>query len=371
MHATRQIYLPTEIVVQIVSFVAADGSCRQQSLHACCLVSHQWYSAAITLLYEKPQVASGRAFKKFTDTISPPIGVRRSKLNLGSLVHRLDLSGLVHHSSNSLTARLLGRVKENLEVFIAPRVSFSLPALSKCVNIRTLDLSLVGDPIPFTNLHQAINQLRKLVTLRLPRSTILTVPESSTIEWPPLLHRLQLSGRFNPLVMPTFTWPPSLTSLSLKNCSDLSVSNLGSLMSSPRLNHSLQQLTISGANRGLQTESINSILAFLPRLISLSIPGDMVEDTFFEILCHMTPPVSLEVLEFAYPSLAPNLVFSTESLIAALHSGLGNLRAVGFADLFCTELRILEDEEVDEILQKHAAQRPGLSDDLLVGVYYI
>ncbi|KAK1147439.1 hypothetical protein N8T08_001521 [Aspergillus melleus] len=385
MHASREIYLPTEIVLHIVGIIAADESRRQETLHACCLISRQWYSAAIAPLYEKPHVGTGVAFGKFTDTISPPIGARKSKLNLGSLVHRLDLSGLVHHSSNSLTARLLGRVKENLEVFIAPRVSFStnsLPALSKCTNLRSLDLSLVGDPIPFTNLKQALSRLRKLNTLRLPQSTSLTSAESTSlsttaVEWPPQITRLQLSGRFNPLTIPTFAWPASLTSLSLKNCADLSVSNLGSLLSSPYLNHSLRRLSISGANRGLQPESINAILAFLPGLTTLSVPGDMVDDTFFDILCHMTPPVALEELEFAHPSQDPSLVFSTEALIRALGCGLKDLRAVGFADIFCTEQRINEDEELEEILLKRVAERPDPpghwkeDEYLLVGVYYL
>lgn len=123
----RQVYLPTEIIVQIVSFVAAEPEPRrrQSTLHACCLISRQWYSAAISFLYERPRVGSGISFKRFTDTVCPPIRARKSKLNLGSFVLRLDLSVLVHHSSNSLTARLLGRVKEHLEVFVAPKVSFS------------------------------------------------------------------------------------------------------------------------------------------------------------------------------------------------------------------------------------------------------
>lgn len=45
--------------------------------------------------------------------------------DLGGFVRRLDLSRLVHHSSNSMTARLIGRVRENLEVFIAPAAGFS------------------------------------------------------------------------------------------------------------------------------------------------------------------------------------------------------------------------------------------------------
>lgn len=126
MHSSH-IHLPTEIVVLIVSFAAcdADDARRQRSMYACCLLSTQWYSAAIAFLYERPRLDRGLSFKKFTDTVCPPIAARKNKLNLGSLVRRLDLSGLVHHSSNSLTARLLGRVRANLEVFIAPSVSFA------------------------------------------------------------------------------------------------------------------------------------------------------------------------------------------------------------------------------------------------------
>lgn len=125
--SARQIYLPTEIIVQIVYFIATTtgGTRRQSTLHACCLISRQWYSVAVAFLYERPQLHVGLSFKRFTDTVCPPIRARKSKLNLGSLVRYLDLSLLVHHSTNSLTARLLGRVKENLEVFIAPKVSFS------------------------------------------------------------------------------------------------------------------------------------------------------------------------------------------------------------------------------------------------------
>ena len=130
MHPTssRQIHLPTEVILLIVSLAATNAdndTQRQRTMHACCLVSRQWYSAAIAFLYEKPRLDGGRAFYKFTDTISPPVAARKSKMNLGSMVRRLDLSCLVHHSKNSLTARLLGKVKENLEVFTAPSVTFA------------------------------------------------------------------------------------------------------------------------------------------------------------------------------------------------------------------------------------------------------
>jgi hypothetical protein len=124
-HAAQGIYLPTEIVIQIVSFVAADDACRQQNLRACSLVSRQWYSAAVPLLYERPRLYNGLTFELFARTVCPPISARPSKVKLGSLVRRLDMSWQVHESTHSLTARLLGRVKENLEVFIAPAAAFA------------------------------------------------------------------------------------------------------------------------------------------------------------------------------------------------------------------------------------------------------
>ncbi|KAF9886082.1 hypothetical protein FE257_012017 [Aspergillus nanangensis] len=381
------IHLPTELVVLVVSFAAADELVRrQQTLYACCLVSRQWYSAAISGLYEKPLLNSGAAFQSFTTTISPPIGARKSKVNLGSLVHRLDLSGLVHHSSPSLTARLLGRIKEHLEVFIAPRVSFSgnsLPALSKCLHLRYLDLSLVGDPVAFPSLKKALSNLPQLASLRLPQSSVLTGDtfrnehrrsnsndNNTEPAWPPHLHRLQVSGRFSPHQIPLFIWPSALTSLTLKNCVDLSVENIGSLMSSPQLGQ-LKRLTISNANRHLHPDSINAIPAFLPSLIFLSVPGDLIEDTFFDMLHHMIPPLALETLEFGYPHLDASLNFSTKALVQTLETGLANLRAVGFSELFCSDQRIQEDEEIDDLLERRAAEQDGASGEFDVGVYYM
>ncbi|KAL2849514.1 hypothetical protein BJY01DRAFT_210780 [Aspergillus pseudoustus] len=369
------IHLPTEIVVQIVADVATDKS-AQKSLYACCLVSRQWYSCTITFLYENPQLGTGNSFTKFTNTICPPIGVRKSRWNLGSLVHRLDLSALVHHSSPSLTARLLGKVKDNLEVLLAPRTSFasnSLPSLSKCLKLRFLDLSLVASPMLFKDLKKSLSSLEDLRTLRLPQSTSVMESDSFNIPWPPHLRRLQFSGHFLAAPMRTFPWPPSLTTLTLKNCADLSLTNLSSLMCSPDLSRTLKRLTISGQNRHLSADSITSILAMVPELSFLSIPGDMVDGTFFELLCHIGIP-TLEVLEFGYPSVDSEVYFTTESLLKALDYGLPNLRAVGFAEIFCSDEDSLDDDAVDDFLLKRAEMRKWLQPGAGTadpGVYYV
>ncbi|KAL4921018.1 hypothetical protein BDW62DRAFT_175766 [Aspergillus aurantiobrunneus] len=363
MTSAPPIHLPTEIVIHILSEVtAADEFTRQKTLHACCLVSRQWYTCAITLLWEKPRIGSGSSFSKFTNTISPPIGVRKSKWNLGALVHKLDLSSLVHHSSPSLTARLLGRVKENLEVFVAPRASFasnSLPALAKCSKLRYLDLSLVATPIPFRDLKRSLSNLPNLQTLRLPQSTSITNSDSCAVPWPPHLRRLQFSGHFSADAIRSFRWPTSLTSLTLKNCSDLSLPNISSLMCSPDLNRTLKRLTISGLNRRLSPESITSILALIPALSFLSVPGDMVDSTFLDLLCHIGIP-TLEVLEFGYPNLDPTIYFATDSLVRALEFGLEKVYAVGFAETFVSDDGMLDDDAVDEFLLNRTKLRKSL-----------
>ena len=132
-------------------------------------------------------------------------------------------------------------------------------------------------------------------------------------------------------------------------------------MSSPQLSRCLSRLTILGFNRNLQPQSINAIPAFLPGLEFLSVPGDLVEETFFDMLGYMTPPLALVVLEFGNPHFESVIGFSTASLVETLDAGLANLRAVGFAEAYLTEQRILEDEEIDNVLQARVKEKKALA----------
>lgn len=136
----KPIFIPTEIILQIVSRLdrSLHGHERQQTLYNICLVSHQWYSAALSFLYSRPRLEKGNAYRKFTDVLCPPAGMPKTSSmskDLGVFVRKLDLSRLVHHSSNSMTARLIGRVRENLEVFIAPAAGFSYVDFPSYLNI--------------------------------------------------------------------------------------------------------------------------------------------------------------------------------------------------------------------------------------------
>jgi hypothetical protein len=118
-----EVQLPIEIIIQIVSYLPS-GSLGQRSIWACCLVSRQWYSAAISKLYERPRL-TGQNFDKFAVVICLPINAHIRRTGLEHHVKHLDLSCVAYESSNSQTAWLLRRIGPTLEAFIAPATSFS------------------------------------------------------------------------------------------------------------------------------------------------------------------------------------------------------------------------------------------------------
>jgi hypothetical protein len=118
-----EVQLPIEIIIQIISYLP-PGTPGQRSAWACCLVSHQWYSAAISKLYERPHL-TGPNFGKFAVVICPPFSAHVHRTGLERHIKHLDMSGVAYESSKGQTARLLRQVSPTLEVFIAPATSFS------------------------------------------------------------------------------------------------------------------------------------------------------------------------------------------------------------------------------------------------------
>jgi len=121
-----EVHLPIEVINNILAFIRLNRNRVQQrhTLWACCLVSKSWYSAAISSLYEAP-LLSNKNFDKFARTICPPVNSHVRRIGLENFIHRLDMGKLAYESSKSLTARLLRRTRQSLELFVAPAVSFS------------------------------------------------------------------------------------------------------------------------------------------------------------------------------------------------------------------------------------------------------
>ena len=117
------VHLPPEVLLQILSYIPYQPS-SQNILYNFCLVSRSWYSVAISRLYHTP-LFTGKNYLPLVSTICPSINAHIRKSELAKLVRRLDMSRLVHDGSKSLTGRLLGRVKDGLEEFVAPQSSFA------------------------------------------------------------------------------------------------------------------------------------------------------------------------------------------------------------------------------------------------------
>jgi len=95
----REIHLPVEIILTIVSFIRGRQS-RQKTLWAACLVSKTWYEGSIARLYEHPYL-TGINFQEFVRTVCPSKNAHIKKSELADMVQWLDMSMLTYDSSKS------------------------------------------------------------------------------------------------------------------------------------------------------------------------------------------------------------------------------------------------------------------------------
>ena len=281
------VHLPDEIIIQILSYVAHfPYAIAKRTLTSACFLSRSWYDSAVPLLYERPSLY-GRNFDPFVRTICPSKNAHVIHSPLAKLVKALDLSRLVHEGSKSTTARLIGRTKGQLEEFVAPMATFSphcFPALSKCTQLRILDLSLVAEQPPLPDLFKTISHLDNLHTLRLPRSSGFGVHHKpSSFTWPPNLHELCLSGGIDAhFLHGIVSFPPTLRHLAIENCPSAkthAVTHLLRKIVRPLPN--LESLRIAHMPR-ISRYALDNVLLFLPQLKSLSVSTDYVSDAVFD-----------------------------------------------------------------------------------------
>ncbi|KAI4611530.1 hypothetical protein J4E83_000299 [Alternaria metachromatica] len=282
-------YLPNELLLEILAYFASWGEIeRQTALARFSAVNRQWYDIAVQPLYESPYL-SGSAYDLFVRTICPSVLARIKPTALSSLVKSLDLSHIVHQGAKSTTARLLGRTRLSLEVFVAPQASFAIncwASLSKCTRLRVLDLSLVSECISFQSLNQTIRQLGDLRELYLPRCSSRYEPSATpggpSIRWPPNLEHLALSGS----VSGQFLWdmlrqpanfPPTFSSLSIHHSPGLDQQGIRPLLDSLSASLTVVELRDLPA---VKQGRLNSVLDWLPNLVSLTIALDYIDSRF-------------------------------------------------------------------------------------------
>lgn len=95
----REIHLPVEIILNIVSFFPTTLS-NQPTLWACALVSQTWYDGTIARLYKRPHLSSSN-FREFVRTVCPSKNAHIKKSELADMVECLDMSLLSYDGSKS------------------------------------------------------------------------------------------------------------------------------------------------------------------------------------------------------------------------------------------------------------------------------
>ncbi|KAL1630692.1 hypothetical protein SLS54_000563 [Diplodia seriata] len=381
-------HLPDEIVLEILSHIPRTKE-SQPVLWAFCLVKRQWYDVAISRLYEDPWL-EGSNFDPFVKTICPSRNLHVKNSELAGLVRVLNLKHIVHQSNKATTARLLGRTKSSLETFIAPQSAFAIncfAALSKCTNLRVLDLSLIFEAVSFSTLAQTLQKLPNLSTLYFPRSSSDSASfDASTIAWPPI-ERLYLSGSIeNHFIrrllkddLLSCRLPASLKTLSITHCPRLATHDLTSLVRA--VGPQLEALTVESI-RGLRANAMDRVLDFCPRLKLLRVSLDYVTFMFVyrdqedeaRFLNHPLERLDLTDSGNMGWSLDPDEVLKAGDLADAIQDGtIPNLRIirVSMSALWhvddADEMRRLIDT-MDDTFNRRKADNPEL-ENKVVGVW--
>lgn len=245
----------------------------------------------------------------------------------------------------------------------------SLAPLSKCKNLRRLDLRLTQthrtSSSPGTNIYDLLRSIRNLDNLR-----VLSFPplrwlyldsdnvRMAMVQWPRNLTHLRLSG-----TLPRTTgwwqeiasrWPETLTSLEFQDCGDSTpmmywgVENIVF----PRID----SLRISGDRLNPHDDHLMyATLRLFPYLRFLSLPALLIGKQ--SPWCEGSRNMSLERLEITLSSSDDSVNFSTLPLLSDLASGMELLWQIRLHESYAED-DIREDcQIVDTLLKKRAKER--------------
>lgn len=140
--------------------------------------------------------------------------------------------------------RMYRLCRSELSIFIDSNRVNCLAALSKCSNLRRLNLSFVSESIAMSDLLRSTSTLLKLESLHLPRSSAHDSSRDVLIySWPSKLRELHISGGLHDeSALGLSTLPRSLSYLSIGNCPHLSMLFISPLLK--QIGSQLQYLEI-------------------------------------------------------------------------------------------------------------------------------
>lgn len=270
MEKKNSMVLPVEIIVKIMAVLQAQGKLKPKFLR----VSKLFYLIVRRMIYYRPKLKATNFFS-FVNTIS-------TSKTIGENIVELDLSYIIQTGKNAFVAKLLKRSRKNLKLFVAPQTSFGLGpliALKNCEKLQILDLGLVSETLNLPELFNSIKNLNNLTHLSFPRSSV-EVSSSVSINWPPKLTFLRLSGGITDQFLLDSDFPPSITQLEFSHCP--AVHDFGFNGVLLKIGRNLKSLRVQYPMPGFKDNAMNWVFTYCPNLTSLEIAVDYVTSSFFD-----------------------------------------------------------------------------------------
>ena len=240
-----------------------------------------------------------------------------------------------------------------------------LAALSKCSNLRRLDLSLVSESIAMSDLLRSTSTLSKLEILYLPRSS--THGSSEDVlkyDWPTKLRELYISGGIrDESVLDLSTLPRSLIHLSISNCPHLSMLFVGPLLKHTGSQLQYLEITAPIPGIGLGHDPLTNVTDLAPNLRHLKISLDFVGPSFFTASdpslpeCQFLNRLDLDCFDPAEnvdfrPERIADAIVGSESKFTKLRK-LGVHHKLGWMDTKASREAVAE---IDELLKALARE---------------
>ena len=158
-----------------------------------------------------------------------------------------------------------------------------LAALSKCTNLRFLDLSFVSESIAILDLLHSTAGLPKLEILHLPRSSGHGTDKNTTrVAWPTKLRELRISGGLSDeSVFYLTALPQSVSCLSVGNCPRLSMLTIRPLLEiiGPQLSY--LEIVAPIPALGESFGRLDNVMNWAPNLRHLKISVEFITEQLF------------------------------------------------------------------------------------------
>ncbi|WBW72676.1 F-box protein Pof5 [Schizosaccharomyces osmophilus] len=316
--------LPTEIWLRIFENLVCWNPYEAKNNGALLRICRNAFSGGLPVIYFFPKL-NAKNYAKFFNTIS--------ETDFGKLVHHINLTNISYTSKASITSRLLRRCAENLESFSGPQTGLgftALRALSNCTRLKKIDLSVLSERIDLQYLFAGIRNLQYLEYIDFPALSKFSPGHNEC--WPPSLVHIGFAGAITDGFVAQSSFPPSLKSVCITNCPQLTDTGLFTLLS--KVGEIVTSVTIQYPMAELSRNALDCVFQLCPYASVVSVPANYITSNLFESLSESETSHKVEHLEISYSGglLTTISLVKADDIVSALADGkLPQLRRLQYS----------------------------------------